>query len=50
MYMDQYISMDQYMSGLMGNVEGYEIDPSRVDSPVLYVGQTEKLVGRAYSG
>jgi hypothetical protein len=30
--------MDKYMAGLMGNVEGYEIDPSRVDSPVLYVG------------
>lgn len=30
--------MDEYMAGLVGNVEGYEIDPSRVDSPVLYVG------------
>lgn len=30
--------MDQYMAGLMGNVEGYEIDSSRVDSPLLYVG------------
>jgi len=30
--------MDQYMAGLMGNVEGYEIDPSKVDSQVLYVG------------
>ncbi|WP_231593645.1 alpha/beta fold hydrolase [Methanosarcina siciliae] len=30
--------LDQYMAGLMGNVEGYEIDPSRVDSPVLYIG------------
>jgi hypothetical protein len=30
--------MDQYMAGLMGNIKGYEIDPSRVDSPVLYVG------------
>ena len=30
--------MDQYMAGLMGNVEGYEIDASRIDSPVLYVG------------
>ncbi len=31
-------SLDQYMAGLMGNVEGYEIDSSRIDSPVLYVG------------
>jgi hypothetical protein len=30
--------MDQYMAGLMGNVEGYEINSSSVDSPVLYVG------------
>jgi len=30
--------LDQYMAGLMGNVNGYEINPSRVDSPVLYVG------------
>jgi hypothetical protein len=30
--------MDQYMAGLMGNVEGYEINSSRIDSPVLYVG------------
>jgi hypothetical protein len=30
--------MDQYMAGLMGNVGGYEIDSSKVDSPVLYVG------------
>ena len=30
--------MDQYMAGLMGNVDGYEIDASRIDSPVLYVG------------
>lgn len=29
---------DQYMAGLMGNVKGYRIDSSRVDSPVLYVG------------
>lgn len=32
------INMDLYMAGLMGNMEGYEIDPARVDSPVLYVG------------
>jgi hypothetical protein len=30
--------MDQYMAGLMGNVNGYEIDFSRIDSPVLYIG------------
>ena len=30
--------MDQYMAGLMGNVEGYEIDFSRINSPVLYIG------------
>lgn len=30
--------MDQYMAGLMGNVEGYEINSSKVDSPLLYVG------------
>lgn len=30
--------MDQYMAGLMGNVEGYDIDSSKIDSPVLYVG------------
>jgi len=30
--------MDQYMAGLMGNVEGYEINSSRIDSPLLYVG------------
>ncbi len=30
--------MDQYMAGLMGNVDGYEINSSSVDSPVLYVG------------
>jgi len=30
--------MYQYMAGLMGNVEGYEIDSSKIDSPVLYVG------------
>ena len=26
------------MAGLMGNIEGYGINPSRIDSPVLYVG------------
>ena len=31
-------NMDLYMAGLMGNVEGYEIDSSGVDSPLLYVG------------
>lgn len=31
-------SMDKYMAGLMGNVEGYDVDSSKVDSPVLYVG------------
>jgi hypothetical protein len=30
--------LDQYMSGLMGNIEGYEINASRIDSPLLYVG------------
>lgn len=30
--------MDQYMAGLMGNVGGYEIDSSKINSPVLYVG------------
>ena len=30
--------MDQYMAGLMGNVEGYEIDSSKIDSPLLYIG------------
>lgn len=30
--------MDLYMAGLMGNVEGYEIDFSRINSPVLYIG------------
>lgn len=30
--------MDQYMAGLMGNVDGYEINSSEVDSPLLYVG------------
>lgn len=30
--------LDQYMAGLMGNVDGYEIDFSRIDSPVLYIG------------
>jgi hypothetical protein len=31
-------NLDQYMAGLMGNVEGYEINSSRIDSPLLYVG------------
>ncbi|HWR25057.1 MAG TPA: hypothetical protein VN278_02375 [Methanosarcina sp.] len=30
--------MDQYMAGLMGNIDGYKIDSSKVDSPLLYVG------------
>lgn len=30
--------MDEYMAGLMGNIEGYGINSSRIDSPVLYVG------------
>ncbi|WP_240664756.1 alpha/beta hydrolase [Methanosarcina sp. MSH10X1] len=30
--------LDQYMSGLMGNIKGYEISASRIDSPLLYVG------------
>ena len=30
--------MDMYMAGLMGNVDGYEIDYSKIDSPVLYIG------------
>lgn len=30
--------LDLYMAGLMGNVEGYEIDFSRINSPVLYIG------------
>ena len=30
--------LDLYMAGLMGNVDGYEIDYSRIDSPVLYIG------------
>jgi hypothetical protein len=30
--------MDKYMAGLMGNIDGYEIDCFRIDSPVLYVG------------
>ena len=30
--------LDLYMAGLMGNVEGYEIDFSRISSPVLYIG------------
>ncbi len=32
------INMDLYMAGLMGNVEGFDIDSSGVDSPLLYVG------------
>jgi hypothetical protein len=32
------MTMDQYMAGLMGNVVSYDIDPSKVDCPVLYVG------------
>ena len=35
-YTPKYI--DEYMAGLMGNIQGYEINPSKVDSPVLYVG------------
>ncbi|PAV11946.1 hypothetical protein ASJ81_08300 [Methanosarcina spelaei] len=30
--------LDLYMAGLMGNVEGYEIDFSRISSPLLYIG------------
>lgn len=30
--------LDLYMAGLMGDVEGYEIDFARISSPVLYVG------------
>lgn len=30
--------LDLYMAGLMGNVDGYEIDFSRISSPVLYIG------------
>ena len=30
--------MDQYMAGLMGNIDGYKIDFSKIDSPVLYIG------------
>jgi hypothetical protein len=30
--------VDQYMAGLMGNITGYEIKPSKVDCPLLYVG------------
>ncbi len=30
--------LDMYMAGLMGNVDGYEIDFSKIDSPVLYIG------------
>lgn len=35
-----YVSkhLDHYMAGLMGNMEGYEIDFSRISSPVLYIG------------
>ena len=36
LYTPKYL--DQYMAGLMGNVEGYKINSSRIDSPVLYVG------------
>lgn len=35
-YTPKYI--DEYMAGLMGNIQGYEINPAKVDSPVLYVG------------
>ena len=30
--------LDLYMAGLMGNVDGYEIDSSKINSPVLYIG------------
>ena len=40
-YTPKYI--DEYMAGLMGNIQGYEINPSKVDSPVLYVGLEEVL-------
>ncbi len=30
--------LDLYMAGLMGNVEGYEIDFSKISYPVLYIG------------
>ena len=30
--------LDKYMAGLMGNMDGYEIDYSKIDSPVLYIG------------
>lgn len=35
-YVSKYL--DLYMAGLMGNVDGYEIDFSRISSPVLYIG------------
>ena len=35
-YVPKYL--DLYMAGLMGNVDGYEIDFSRINSPVLYIG------------
>jgi hypothetical protein len=35
-YVSKYL--DLYMAGLMGNVDGYEIDISRISSPVLYIG------------
>lgn len=35
-YTPKYI--DEYMAGLMGDIQNYEINSSRVDSPVLYVG------------
>ncbi len=37
--------LDLYMAGLMGNVDGYEIEYSRISSPVLYVG-----LGGGFSG
>ncbi|MDD3874896.1 MAG: hypothetical protein PHE01_12085 [Methanosarcina sp.] len=37
--------LDLYMAGLMGNVDGYEIDFSRISSPVLYIG-----LGGGFSG
>ena len=37
--------LDLYMAGLMGNVDGYEIDFSRIISPVLYIG-----LGGGFSG
>jgi hypothetical protein len=29
-------SLDLYMAGLLGNVEGYKMDFSKISSPVLY--------------